>query len=106
MARLDEFLPVYDAREYHDRVVPGRPEDAVAAALGAVFDLGGPGQVRLVVEISAVAAGTGSLLATETRVAAMDAGSRRAFRAYWFAVGPFSALIRRRWLASAERALR
>ena len=43
---------------------------------------------------------------TETRVAAMDARSRRAFRAYWLAVGPFSALIRRRWLAAAERALR
>jgi hypothetical protein len=47
-----------------------------------------------------------SILGTETRVAAMDAKSRRAFRRYWLAVGPFSALIRRRWLAAAERALR
>ncbi len=164
MARLDEFLPVYDAREYHERVVSGRPEDAVAAALGipvtpdalvrtlyrlrglsgggsvqgalrsiglkplveeptcivlgaagrpwsprsrlAAFESAGPGQVRMVVEISAAASGTRSLLSTETRVAAMDARARRAFRAYWFAVGPFSALIRRRWLAAAERALR
>jgi hypothetical protein len=164
MARLDEFLPTYDAREYHERKVRGRPEDAVAAALGipvtpdalvrtlyrlrglsgggsvhgalrglglkplveepacivlgaagrpwsprsrlAAFDSAGPGQVRMAVEISAVAADTGSLLSTETRVAAMDAGARRAFRAYWLAVGPFSALIRRRWLAAAERALR
>ena len=45
-------------------------------------------------------------LDTETRVAAMDARSRRAFRAYWAAVGPFSSLIRRRWLVAAERALR
>src|SRR6476661_3220253 len=139
MARLDEFLPVYDARERHERAVPGCPEDAVAAApgvpvtpdalvrtlyrlrglsgggsvqgalrsiglkplveeptcivLGAAgrpwsprsrltaFDAAGPGQVRLVVEISAAAAGSGSLLATEARVAAMDARSRRAFRA-------------------------
>jgi hypothetical protein len=34
--------------------------------------------------------GDGSILATETRVAAMDARSRRAFRGYWLAVGPFS----------------
>lgn len=45
-------------------------------------------------------------LATETRVEATDAASRRAFRRYWLAVGQFSALVRRRWLAAAERALR
>ena len=36
----------------------------------------------------------GSRLVTETRVADVDLG----FRMYWFVVGPFSALIRRRWL--------
>ena len=36
----------------------------------------------------------GSRLGTETRVADVDLG----FRMYWFVVGPFSALIRRRWL--------
>ncbi len=36
----------------------------------------------------------GSRLVTETRVADVDLG----FRVYWFVVGPFSALIRRRWL--------
>ena len=71
------------------------------------FDKAGAGQVRIVFDITATAAGDGmSILATETRVAAMDAGARRAFRRYWLAVGPFSALIRRRWLAAAERALR
>jgi hypothetical protein len=71
------------------------------------FDKAGAGQVRIVFDITATAAGEGmSILATETRVAAMDAGARRAFRRYWLAVGPFSALIRRRWLAAAERALR
>ena len=164
MPRLDELVPEYDVREYHERRVPGRPEDAVAAALGipaapdalvralyrlrglpgggsvvgslralgltplveeptclvlgaagqpwsprsrlAPFASAGPGQVRMAIEISAVAAEGGSLLSTETRVEAMDAGARRALRAYWLAVGPFSALIRRRWLAAAERALR
>jgi hypothetical protein len=71
------------------------------------FDQAGPGEIRMVFDITATAAGDGmSILATETRVAAMDAKARRAFRRYWFVVGPFSALIRRRWLAAAERALR
>jgi hypothetical protein len=71
------------------------------------FDKAGPGQVRMVFDLTATTVGGGmSVLATETRVAAIDAGARRAFRRYWLAVGPFSALIRRRWLAGAERALR
>ena len=71
------------------------------------FEKAGPGQVRMAVELAATPVGDGeSLLVTETRVAAMDPGSRRAFRRYWLAVGPFSALVRRRWLAAAERALR
>jgi hypothetical protein len=69
------------------------------------FDNAGPGQVRMVASFEATAADGGSLLATETRVAAMDAGSRRAFRCYWLAVGPFSGFIRRRWLVAAERSL-
>jgi hypothetical protein len=39
-----------------------------------------------------------SRLSTETRVLPLDGMSRRLFRAYWLVVGPFSALIRRRWL--------
>jgi hypothetical protein len=73
----------------------------------APFDKAGPGDVRMALEVVATALGAGeSLLATETRVAAVDAPARRAFRRYWLVVGPFSALIRRRWLAAAERALR
>jgi hypothetical protein len=70
------------------------------------FEKAGPGQVRMLLEVSAVRSAEGSLLVTETRVAALDDGARRAFRRYWLAVGPFSAFIRRRWLAAAERALR
>jgi hypothetical protein len=71
------------------------------------FDKAGPGQIRMLFDITAVPSGAGSsTLATETRVAAVDARARRAFRAYWLAVGPFSGLVRRRWLAAAERALR
>jgi hypothetical protein len=84
----------------------GRPWSPRARGLGA-FDKAGPGEVRIVVDVTARPAGEGhALLATETRVAAIDARARRAFRAYWLAVGPFSALIRRRWLAAADRALR
>lgn len=43
-------------------------------------------------------------LATETRVHALSVAARRRFRLYWLVVGPFSALIRRRWLAAARRA--
>ena len=42
-------------------------------------------------------------LATETRVLAERPGARLRFRLYWLVVGPFSALIRRRWLAAAKR---
>ena len=46
----------------------------------------------------------GSRLSTETRVKAMNEQARRRFRLYWLAIGPFSALIRRRWLAAATAA--
>lgn len=42
-------------------------------------------------------------LATETRVLSLSAAARVGFRLYWLLVGPFSALIRRRWLAAAKR---
>ena len=40
----------------------------------------------------------GGKLSTETRVAAVDRQARRVFMRYWRVIGPFSALIRRRWL--------
>lgn len=70
------------------------------------FSGAGPGEIRMLLEISATPVEGGALLATETRVAAVDDGARRAFRRYWLAVGPFSAFVRRRWLVAAERALR
>lgn len=50
--------------------------------------------------------GAGAILSTETRVHAPTARARRTFRLYWLVVGPFSALIRRRWLRAAARAAR
>ena len=61
--------------------------------------------VTIAFGIWAVPIGRGSTrLATETRVHAADSAARRRFRLYWLVVGPFSALIRRRWLAAARRA--
>ena len=69
------------------------------------FSAAGPGQIRVALEISATGSEGGAFLFTETRVQALDARARRAFRRYWLVVGPFSALVRKRWLAAAERAL-
>ena len=60
-----------------------------------------PGTVRIVTDFRS----DGARLTTETRIAAVDDAARRSFRRYWRVVGPFSALIRRRWLAQiAKRA--
>jgi hypothetical protein len=64
-----------------------------------------PGTVRMATTFVAEALPHGARLTTETRVAALDAAARRSFRRYWRVVGPFSALIRRRWLAAVSRAV-
>ena len=78
---------------------PWRPRGGVRP-----FASGDPGTVRFATDVRAVAAPGGSLLSTETRIAATDDAARRAFRRYWLVVRPFSGLIRRRWLAAAARA--
>jgi len=65
-----------------------------------------PGTVRVAVDVRATAVAGGCILSTETRVQAVDDPARRAFRRYWIVVGPFSALIRRRWLRAAQAAIR
>lgn len=55
---------------------------------------------RVAIGFEAVPIGEGvSRLVTETRVADVNL----AFRIYWTVVGPFSALIRRRWLRAVAR---
>ncbi len=68
---------------------PWRPGGGIHA-----FASAGPGEVRMVTNVRA----DGRTLSTETRVAAVDDAARRAFGRYWRIVGPFSALIRCRWL--------
>jgi hypothetical protein len=70
-----------------------------------------PGYVKAGFNFLVEADGDGrSVLSTETRVVATDAGARRRFRLYWTFVYPGSALIRRGWLRAirsrAERAAR
>jgi hypothetical protein len=67
------------------------------------FDEPRPGTVRIVADFRAEARGDGCVLSTETRVGAVDERARRAFRRYWLLIGPFSKLIRRRWLAAVAR---
>ncbi len=80
-----------------------RPAISTSTAFVGLGDFLG---VTIAVGIWAVPLGPagGTRLATETRVHATDSAARRRFRLYWFVVGPFSALIRRRWLAAARRA--
>jgi hypothetical protein len=47
--------------------------------------------------------GSGSLLATETRVACTDPSALRKFSLYWRVIGPFSGLIRRLMLDQRKR---
>jgi hypothetical protein len=42
-------------------------------------------------------------LVTETRVACVDAASRRWFRLYWLVVRPFSGVIRKAMLSAVAR---
>ena len=102
----------------HRFVVLARsPTELVAGAVGAVWRPRGglvrladadawraadvEGTIKAAVDFRAEPTAGGSRLSTETRVLAADARARRAFRLYWLAVGPFSALIRKRWLAAA-----
>jgi hypothetical protein len=160
MAGVAEWLPRFDVRERHQRVVPLDPERALAVARATpvcpdrlvrvlfrlrsfgsptesigeyfahhgflvlqetptVFVFGmalrrgqprraadvaswrawGPTGIQIAADFEAVPVDDGhSRLTTETRVRALDRRSRLAFRIYWLVIGPFSALIRRRWL--------
>jgi hypothetical protein len=116
MTARDETIERFFAA--HRFVVLDRsPTEWVAGAVGAVWRPRGglvrlddsqawraanvPGMIKGAVDFRAEAIPGGSRLTTETRVRAMDDRARRAFRLYWLAIGPFSALIRRRWLAAA-----
>jgi hypothetical protein len=89
-------------------VLERRDGEVVFGASGTPWRPGGsirpladarPGSVRMATDFRS----DGARLWTETRIQAVDETARRAFRRYWWIVGPFSALIRRRWLAQIAR---
>ena len=117
MAELEGLLPGWDWHEVHRRTLPVEPEQALAAFLASPaapdpvvrllfrlrpFGVPDPGTVRMATDVRAEPWPNGCVLSTETRIAAADDQARRAFGRYWRVVGPFSALIRHRWLAAAE----
>lgn len=65
--------------------------------------VGGRRRLRLGISFTTEPLAGGGRLTTETRVTATDRRTLIAFRAYWLLVGPFSALIRRRWLRALSR---
>jgi hypothetical protein len=91
------------------------PDEVVYAGIGRPWSVGGrmqpvegaqsfrdfaePGWAKMAVNFRAA----DGVLSTETRVWLTDAGSRRAFAAYWLVIRPFSGLIRRAWLRAAAR---
>jgi hypothetical protein len=62
-----------------------------------------PGWVKLAFDLTATADGAGTLLATETRIAATSEDARRAFARYWIVVRLGSGLVRTSWLRAAGR---
>jgi len=114
--RVRGLPPETSIRALFDRMgfdaLAATPTEVVFAASGAPwrpsgglrpFAAGIPGTVRVAADIRAVPVAGGCVLSTETRVRAVDDRSRRAFRRYWLVMGPFSGLIRRRWLRAVER---
>jgi hypothetical protein len=87
--RFDELARDESEVVYGASGTPWRRHGSIRAFADA-----GPGTVRVVANFRS----DGSRLSTETRIAAVDATARRAFLRYWRLVGPFSAVIRRRWL--------
>lgn len=107
---IDEAMARMGFQELHRS-----PTEVVLGAVGTPWRRGGgirpfaadePRTVRIAMDVRAEPAPEGCVLSTETRIAAVDDVARRAFGRYWRLVRPCSGLIRRRWLAAAERTAR
>ena len=64
---------------------------------------GRPGLAKAAWNFAFEQTGAGTRVTTETRVKCTDASSRRRFKLYWLAVGPFSGLLRRYMLRELRR---
>jgi hypothetical protein len=119
----DPDVPVLDRLgRFGFSVLHEDPPTALAAgAIGRPWRLGGddhpvptptpelfaafsePGFVRMALAFDLEPVEAGTRLRTETRVAPTDAGAARAFRRYWLAIRPGSALIRLDLLRATRR---
>jgi hypothetical protein len=96
-----------------------RPDELVVGAIGCFWRMSGeiervpagdfaafdePGYAKAAFNLHARSRPDGAtLLTTETRIQATDAGARRSFRRYWRVIYPGSAAIRVAWLRAIRR---
>jgi hypothetical protein len=62
-----------------------------------------PGFAKAAVTFQFRATGDRTAVLTETRIATTSTAAARAFARYWLLIGPFSAVVRRSWLAALAR---
>jgi hypothetical protein len=62
-----------------------------------------PGYAKAALNFTVEPRGSGSLVATETRIVATSEDARRRFGRYWIAIRAGNGLIRRSWLAGVRR---
>ncbi len=83
-------------RPWRNQAHPIADRDALLA-----FDE--PGWVKVAMDMTVTAQGAGTLLSTETRIAATSDDARRTFGRYWRVVRPGSGLVRHSLLRAVER---
>lgn len=115
---LDDCIPAPDWFERHSRVIAAPPdvvlaatravtipEMPLAAVLLALRGFGRPPRIPFttLLEKRVTARGAGTLVCTETRIAATSDDARRIFGRYWRIVRPGSGLVRHSLLRAVER---
>jgi len=82
---------------------PWRNQSRPIADRDALLAFDEPGWVKVAMDLTVTARGTGTLLCTETRIAATSEDARRIFGRYWLVVRPGSGLVRQSLLRAVER---
>ena len=82
---------------------PWRNQSHPIADRDALLAFNEPGWVKVAMDLTALPRGAGTVLSTETRIAATSDDARRIFGRYWFVVRPGSGLVRQSLLRAIER---
>jgi hypothetical protein len=82
---------------------PWRNQSHRIADLDALLAFDDPGWVKVAMDLTVEPRGAGTVLRTETRIAATSDDARRIFGRYWFVVRPGSGLVRHSLLRAVER---